>query len=173
MPLLIIQISITFIVLVSAVYFIWSAIFSIPYWPSDKKFMNNLKKVLPPGERIYVAELGAGDGRIAFALCKMGFMVDAFEINPLLTIFIRLKKILIRERRLNVFNQDFMKSKINFAKYQAVVMYLEPNLMELLESKLFYEMSDGSIIISNTFRFPNKKAENVYDKMLVYRVKRK
>ena len=172
MPQIIIQISITFIVLVSAVYFIWLVIFSIPYWPSDKKFIKNLIDNLRQEKVFKIAEFGAGDGRVAFELCKNGYKVDAYEINPIFSIFMRLYKIFMGEKKIKIYNENFLKSRIDYSQYQAIVLYLNPKLMGILEQKLFEKMPINSIIISNTFKFPNKTAEKVIDKMLLYRVKR-
>lgn len=172
MPLIIIQLAITFIVLISAGYFIWLVIFSIPYWPSNKKFITDLKKIINLEKPHNIAELGAGDGRIAFELCEMGYQVDAYEINPIFSIFIRLRKIFRNEKNITIYNKNFLTSKIDYSRYQVAVLYLNPKLMGLLEQRLLKQMPNNSIIISNTFKFPNKSPEKVCDKMLVYRVKR-
>ena len=172
MPQIIIQISVTFIVLIASVYFIWLVMFSIPYWPSDKKFINILINSLQREKVNKIAEFGAGDGRVALELCKQGYKVDAYEINPIFSIFIRICKLFKGEKNLMIYNENFLKHTVDYSQYQAIVLYLNPKLMSLLEHRMFKEMPQNSIIISNTFKFPNKIAEKVSGKMLLYRVKR-
>ena len=60
----------------------------------------------------------------------------------------------------------------DLTKYDCYVGYLFPHSMEKLDKVIFCDQNKGKIVISNTFKFPNKTAEKVIDKMLLYRVKR-
>jgi 16S rRNA A1518/A1519 N6-dimethyltransferase RsmA/KsgA/DIM1 with predicted DNA glycosylase/AP lyase activity len=159
---------VVFLLLVGMVNFIWTIIFSVPYVPSNKKFVKQTLEILQKEKVKNVAELGAGDGRVALAIARKGINVDAFEINPYLSLLIRLEKLFFAGKTLNVYNENFEKKE--FFNYQAVIMYLIPDVLKRLESKLFSQMPKNSVIISNTFQFKNHKPEKVYDNLYLYRV---
>jgi len=165
---IIILLLIVFLFTVGIVNFTWSLFFSVPYVPSNNKFIKGCLEILEKENVVNVAELGAGDGRIAVAVARKGMVVDAYEINPFLSLLIRLEKIFFAPKTLMVLNQNF--EKCNFNKYDAVIVYLMPKILAKLENKLFTQMPKNSIIISNTFKFKNHEPEKIYNKLLLYRV---
>ena len=90
---IIILLLIVFLFTVGIVNFTWSLFFSVPYVPSNNKFIKGCLEILEKENVVNVAELGAGDGRIAVAVARKGMVVDAYEINPFLSLLIRLEKI--------------------------------------------------------------------------------
>jgi 16S rRNA A1518/A1519 N6-dimethyltransferase RsmA/KsgA/DIM1 with predicted DNA glycosylase/AP lyase activity len=165
---IIILLSLLFLVLVGTVYFFLTLFFSVAYLPSNKLFINGCLEILKKEKIKSVAELGAGDGRLALAIAKTGIQVDAFEINPLFSLLIRLEKIFFAPKTLNVYNKNFYNA--DFHKYQAVTMYLMTEVLANIEDKLFSQMPKNAIIISNTFQFKKHKPEKVIGKLYLYRV---
>lgn len=159
------------IVLIYAAFaFYWVQAFfkGAPYYPSNKKIVKKMIKAMGLDEKSKVAELGAGDGRIAFAISKTGAHVTAIEINPFFVLLMKLKNIFhknkIKAIRANVLDHDY-------SQYNAVTIYLYPGLMHQLEDALFSQMKKGSVIVSNTFRFKKHEPERVIEnRVVIYRV---
>uniref|UniRef100_A0A673JCC2 Protein FAM173B-like n=1 Tax=Sinocyclocheilus rhinocerous TaxID=307959 RepID=A0A673JCC2_9TELE len=55
----------------------------VPFLPSTKEQTLNVIKLLE-GRKGHLADLGSGDGRLAFAAPSMGFQCTGFEINSML-----------------------------------------------------------------------------------------
>jgi len=136
--------------------------------PSNKQFINDCVEVLKKEKIKTCADLGAGDGRVAIAIAKTGIKTDAYELNPYLSLIIRVQKIIFGLKDLKVLNNNFEKA--DFRHYQAVVVYLMPNVLGRIEEKLFTQMPKGSVVLSNSFKFKNHKPEKVYNKLNVYRL---
>ena len=157
-----------FLLIVGIVNFLWALIFSVPYVPSNKKFIDKCIEILERENIKTAADLGAGDGRVALAMTRIGIKVDAFEINPFLSLLIRVEKIFLAPNTLEVLNKNFEYA--HFEKYQAIVVYLMPHIMERMEDKIFSQMPENSVIISNSFKFKKHNPEKVYNKLYLYRV---
>jgi protein-L-isoaspartate O-methyltransferase len=153
----------------TAFYWVWALYKGAPYYPSNGKVVKQILKILQKYPGAKIAELGAGEGRIAVPLAKAGFKVTAVEINPLLTVIMRVRKLLDGLKNLEVINGDIFKQ--NYANYEVIVMYLLPQLMYKLEPVLYSQLSKKAIIISNTFKFKDHQPDEVYDKVCVYIVK--
>ena len=163
-------IALSIIFVVYAVYFYyWFKAFQIsaPYYPTSKKTINTALSELKKFNVKHVAELGAGDGRVAIALAKEGYEVTAIEFNPILVFVIYIRKYLGRYKKLHILRKDFLK--INYSKYDAAFIYLYPKVMDKLAKKLSKEMPKKSVFITNTFVFHDKKPEKTSDnKIYVY-----
>ncbi len=107
---------------------------------------------IKPGEKL--ADLGSGDGRIVIAAAKAGAEAHGFEINPLLVWYSRRQ---IKKAGLN--GKAFIHWKSfwyqDFSSYQIVTLFGITSIMKNLEQKLKTELSPGSRVVSNIFRFPN------------------
>ena len=163
-----------FLVIVAGMYYLWSIFWGIPFVPSSKQVIKDIQSVLANKKyRVApdwpVVEPGAGDGRVAFALAKKGYQVSAVEINPFLTLWMRLGKLLLRQKGLKIYNQNI--NSLDYSKYRVAIMYLYPNYMQQMEARLFLEMPKGSLILSNTFAFKEHKPEDKIGKLLIYLVK--
>lgn len=161
--------SILVVYLIGGYYWMAAFVKGAPYYPSSKKDIRNIVSALDIKPENKIAEIGSGDGRVAIALAKNGAIVTAIEVNPVLTLITRLKKIILR-LNIEVVNDDMFN--INFENYDAVVTYLYPKVMQKLEKKLYSELPKGGIIVSNTFQFKNRKPIKVIDnRVYVYEVK--
>ncbi len=160
------------IALVYGIYFYYwfKAIrISAPFYPTNKKTTATMLKEISKHDVKKVAELGAGDGRVAVALAKEGYEVTAIEFNPILVIFIYMRKFIGGHKNLKVVKKDFLK--VDYSEFDAAFIYLYPKVMDRLAKKLYTEMHKGSILISNTFAFHNKKPYKTSEnKIIVYRV---
>lgn len=162
---------ITIIFIIYFYYWIRAFIISAPYYPSNKKVLSKSLEEFKKNNTKHVVELGAGDGKVAILLAKNGIVVTAVEINPILALLIWLRRVVLRLDNLHVYRGDFLK--MDFKKFDGAFIYLYPKVMDKLSKKLYDEMPEGSLILSNTFNFHDRKPEKKFDnKLIVYKVAR-
>ena len=128
---------------------------SAPFYPTSKKTTKTMISELKKYPVKHVVELGAGDGRVAFALAKSGYEVTAVEFNPILVLFIYLRRFLGRYKNVHILRKDFLK--ISYKDFDAAFIYLYPKVMNKLAKKISEEMPKEAILISNTFKFHDKE----------------
>lgn len=125
----------------------------VPSKQSASEAMIRLAKI-KAGTRVY--DLGSGDGRLLFLSAKQGALATGFEINPYLVLLTRLRALFGHYRgSVSVFWANLWKTPISDAG--VVFVYLLPWRMEELAAKLTREVKPGTLIISNSFIFPNWK----------------
>lgn len=154
---------------ITAFYWVWALYKGAPYYPSNGKVVKQILEILKKYPGAKIAELGAGEGRIAVPLVKAGFKVTAIEINPLLTVIMRVRKLIGGLKNLEVINGNIFKQ--DYSQYDVIVMYLLPQLMYKLEPVLYSRLTKKAIIISNTFKFKQHQPDEVYEKVYVYKLK--
>lgn len=153
-------------------YLIFSWLTKTPFYPSSlrrlNRFMSDSGVILPENGKFI--DIGSGDGRIVYWAAKRGLFADGIEFNPFLTVFSRVL-LFVRgvSKKTRIFNKDFRKH--DFSEYNIAYLYIFPEYMEMIQAKLFGEMKKGSIIITNTFPFPNIKADEVHNNFYIYKVK--
>lgn len=124
-----------------------------PYVPSRLK---NIKKVMEeigigPGTKFI--DLGSGDGRIVFLARSLGAEATGIDINPYLIFFCRFLNF-FRRRKAKFILGSY--GKHDLSGYNAVFIYLFPEVALRLEEKIFSELPKGSVVIVNTFDFKRK-----------------
>lgn len=148
----------TLLLLLAAILFIvWmvqNILLEAPFLPLPRPVVMVVSDLvdLSPGDEFY--DLGSGDGRVVRALAKKYpqakcFAVEKALLPHLLSIFFNLW-----ERSPNVFQirTDFKHQPLKRAK--VVFVYLFPEVMGALSTKLMRELSPGATIISAQFTFP-------------------
>ncbi|XP_016150156.1 protein FAM173B-like, partial [Sinocyclocheilus grahami] len=82
----------------------------VPFLPSTKEQTLNVIKLLE-GRKGHLADLGSGDGRLAFAAPSMGFQCTGFEINSILLACSRSKAWWrgVPHTDIHFLKQDFLK----------------------------------------------------------------
>lgn len=111
--------------------------------------MINTKK----GIKFY--ELGSGDGRVVLQAAKLG--ADSFGIEQSL---LRVLYSKYKARRLNLKKAHFLHSNVfskNYSDADIVYIYLLQKGVNRLENKLKGELQKGSIVVTQTYHFPNWK----------------
>ncbi|MDP1722677.1 MAG: hypothetical protein Q8L37_05700 [Candidatus Gottesmanbacteria bacterium] len=127
-----------------------------PFVRSNKKAVDAMIRLarLKPGMKVY--DLGSGDGTLLFRAADLGAIAVGLEINPFLVLWTNIKILLSLDRnRVTVRWQNFWRTDIHDA--DVVFVYLLPWRMEKLATKLENELKPGSLVISNSFIFPNWK----------------
>lgn len=110
--------------------------------------LSHLKK----GMKVY--DLGSGDGRLLKLAAENGAAAVGFEINPFLVLYSKLKFYFSPHRKLiKVHWSNFWKA--DFHDADVVFVYLLPWKMEKLEKTLRSKLKKGSLVVSNSFIFPD------------------
>lgn len=139
-------------------------IFTVPYVPSRFPKVKKVLREIGISKQTKFIDLGSGDGTIVFMAAGMGAAkTTGLDINPFLVVISKFRN-LLNHRRGRVDFQLKSFSKHDFSGYNFVYTYLFPELMEKLEDKLFAELPQGAIVLSNTFTFKKHLPEKVIEK---------
>lgn len=127
-----------------------------PFVPSTPKTVESMIKNahIKPGDTIY--DMGSGDGRLLFAAAALGAKAVGIEINPYLVVYTNIRAFFSPYRgKISAHWQDMWKTNLRPA--HIVFVYLVPWRMEEFAAKLTRELKPGSIVVSNSFIFPDWK----------------
>ncbi len=118
--------------------------------------------VVPADARV-ILELGAGCGRLAFALARRHprAKVIAFEISPVPWLFMRLRQLVLPRRNLVVRRADFRRLRLPEA--DVAVCFLCYEIMPRLLPQLQRQMAPGAVLISSGFDIPGLPPAAVHD----------
>ena len=150
----------------------WFAGSDAPYIPTQ---MDQIKKVLKlagvkKGKRFY--ELGSGDGRVVFEAAKLG--ANSFGVEQsLLRVWYSQIKTSSLNSHLECGNVKFYHGNVFHRKYHKadiVYIYLLSKAVRKLEDKLKDELKKGSIVITQTYHFPNWKPFKKEGDFWLYRI---
>lgn len=133
----------------------WFAGSDAPYVPTKMDQIGKILKLaqVKKGKKFY--ELGSGDGRVVIAAAKL--KADSVGIEESL---IRVLISRFKADKLKLKNAKFIHGNIfsrNYTEADIVYIYLLTKGVKKLERKLKKELKKGSIIITQTYHFPNWK----------------
>lgn len=150
----------------------WFAGSDAPYVPTK---MDQIRRILrlagvKKDKRFY--ELGSGDGRVVIEAAKLG--ADSFGVEQSLlrilyskyktkTLAFHPKGVSIKFYHNNIFNRSYCEADI-------VYIYLLLKGVKKLEGKLKKELKKGSIVITQTYHFPNWKPFKRSGEFWLYRI---
>lgn len=149
----------------------WFAGSDAPYVPTK---MDQIRKILKSagakkGKKFY--ELGSGDGRVVIEAARLGANSVGIEQSWLRVLYSRYKgkKLAshiesgnIKFYHGNIFNRNYEDADI-------VYIYLLSKGVQKLESKLRKELKKGSVVITQTYHFPNWKPYRKIEDFWFYR----
>ncbi|OGK52092.1 hypothetical protein A2966_03835 [Candidatus Roizmanbacteria bacterium RIFCSPLOWO2_01_FULL_41_22] len=122
-----------------------------PYVATKKQDLNEILKQanLKPGQ--YLLELGCGDGRVLRKAASFyGVIGCGIDINPIVIILARIRSWLQQTKNMKFFVQDIVRA--NFSQADVIYIFLFPNLISQLKSKLLTETKNDALIISHGFQ---------------------
>ncbi|MBI4713946.1 50S ribosomal protein L11 methyltransferase [Candidatus Uhrbacteria bacterium] len=139
-----------------------------PFVPSSKERVDTMIKLANIKPTDHVVDMGSGEGQFLIKSIKAGAQsADGYEIHPGLVVFSRWRaKRNKMQNKIHVFQKSFWKADVS--KATIVFLYLLPNHMVKLETKLKNELPIGARIISNEFTFPNWTPVKQEEKIYVY-----
>ncbi|MBI3103614.1 hypothetical protein HYZ05_01610 [Candidatus Daviesbacteria bacterium] len=136
----------------------WFAGSDAPYVPTKLATIRKILKLagVKKGKRFY--ELGSGDGRVVVEAAKLGASSIGIEQSWLRVLYSRWKT--YRQKSAIATNCQFYHGDIfkrNYSDADIVYIYLLLKGVTKLEHKLKRELKKGSIVITQTYHFPNWK----------------
>lgn len=148
--------------------FILSYFYLIPLFygaPYENSKEEQIKQIINfSKDSKYIAELGSGSGKIAIELSKLNKKIDCYEINPFLVLYLRYKIEKLKLKNVRVIWKNFFK--INLSKYDTIIFFQFPTIIEKLEDKFKNELKKGTKIISNYWKLkklkPKKESKNIF-----------
>ncbi|MDO8618508.1 MAG: hypothetical protein Q7R49_01025 [Candidatus Daviesbacteria bacterium] len=131
----------------------WFAGTDAPYIPTKQEAIRKILKFagVQKGKKFY--ELGSGDGRVVIEAAKL--QSNSIGIEQSL-----LRVLLSKYRASHFMNAKFYHGNIfskNYSDADIVYIYLLLKGVTRLETKLKKELKKGSIVITQTYHFPNWK----------------
>ncbi len=134
----------------------WFAGTDAPYVPTKMDQIKDILKLagVKKGRKFY--ELGSGDGRVVFEAAKLGATSFGIEQSWLRVLYSQYKS-----WRLGFKKANFLHGNIFSKTYQdadVVYIYLLHKGVEKLENKLRKEAKKGTVVITQTYHFPNWKS---------------
>jgi len=156
--------AVALIVMLSAgvLILIYTLITGVPPMPTNRLVMKVMFEMIPDETRpAVIYDLGCGWGRLAFALAARfpDARVVGIELSPLPWLFCRLRQLFQRRPNLEIRYGNFLRMPLGDA--DLMVSYLMITAMRRLQAKLDAEGRDGTIVISNSFAFPDWDAERI------------
>lgn len=164
----IIIIALNFLLFVFIFYYIKTIFFGVPFVPSDKEIKKSIIDFLKDKNIKNIVELGAGSGTIAFLLSKNGYKVKAIEINPFLSLYMRLIKLIKRDKNITIINNDI--NKVDYNNTDCIIVYLFPEMLIEIEDKVFSSVNKNGYVLSNTFEFKKHKIFKKINKLNIYKI---
>ena len=142
-----------------------------PFVPTRNSSVDAMIRVAGIRNGMTVVDLGSGDGRVLLAAAREGAYAVGFEINPYLVWYTRLRAFLSPQRgMISVYWKNLWRADISRA--DIVFVYLIPWRMKELAGILNRQLKPGSLVISNSFIFPDWKVirKDTVNHIYVYRL---
>lgn len=133
----------------------WFAGTDAPYVPTKMDQIKDILKLagVKKGRKFY--ELGSGDGRVVFEAAKLGATSFGIEQSWLRVLYSQYKSWRLGFKKAN-FSHGNIFSK-NYQDADVVYIYLLHKGVEKLEDKLRKETKKGTVVMTQTYHFPNWK----------------
>lgn len=141
-----------------------------PYVPSKLVVVQDMFALARLSSGMHVLELGSGNGEICIRAAAQGAIATGIEANPMLVAYARwrARKRGVRDRA-HFEKSNFWKIRFPF-ETDVVFLYLLPETMRRLYPKLCAELRPGTVVVSNSFPFPQIQPEEICGKALKYRL---
>jgi len=159
------------LLLIAIIFFSWRVIFgllvfmfkkdkSAMYVPSFNRHIRLMKNNLKLVRGKKLVDLWCGDGKaMRFFVREFGLHCDGYELQRFPYLYGKLINWLFWYKKLNLYKQNFFQADLK--RYDYIYIYLLPQQMAEIESRIFKNIKTDAIIISNSFQFAIKKPYKV------------
>jgi SAM-dependent methyltransferase len=137
-------------------FYIIAFLSGAPFVPSANRTAEAMIELsgIKKGMKIY--DLGSGNGKLLFLAAAKGAGATGYEINPVLALYSSMRTLISPYRKqVRTVCKNFWNADISGA--DVIFVYLLPWRMERLAAKLKKEAHPGTLIVSNSFIFPEWK----------------
>ena len=143
----------------------WS--FGALFQSSSKKAIKNIIELAEIKKGDKIADLGSGTGKLVVELAKTGAEVHGYETNPFL-FWLSKKRIEKNKLQKNAFvhRENFWKADIK--DFDIITIFQIRFVMKKLEDKIKKEAKKNVKVISNTWKFSDKKPLKSKSKAYLY-----
>ena len=128
-----------------------------PYVPVPSESLEKIAKNILVNENSLIYDLGSGDGRLLSYLNNFYKKGNYVGVERNLYPYIVSKFKCRKQKNIKFILEDFYKT--NISKANILVLYLFPQVLDMLLPKFDKELSFGTIVYSVDFQFSNKKPE--------------
>ncbi|MCX6825496.1 MAG: hypothetical protein NTY80_04745 [candidate division SR1 bacterium] len=133
---------------------------SAMYMPSFNRHISLMKQHLRLVRGKKLVDLGCGDGKaMRFFSREFGLQCDGYEIQHFPHLYGKILNKIFGYPNLRLLKKNFLLADIH--GYDYIYVYLLPTQMANIESRIFKNISDHAIIISNSFQFSFHKPYDV------------
>ncbi|OGE18602.1 hypothetical protein A2967_02630 [Candidatus Daviesbacteria bacterium RIFCSPLOWO2_01_FULL_41_32] len=137
----------------------WFAGSDAPYIPTNIKLVRKILRLagVKKGKKFY--ELGSGDGRVVLQAAKLGADSTGIEQSWLRVLYSKYRSAKLASYSSSG-NAEFHHGNIfskSYADADIVYIYLLHKGVNRLENKLKKELKKGSVVVTQTYHFPNWK----------------
>jgi SAM-dependent methyltransferase len=145
----------------------WFAGSDAPFVPTK---MENIRKILKlagvkKGKKFY--ELGSGDGRVVIAAAKLKADAVGVEQSWIRVIYSKYIASKLRLKNVKFYHGNIFEK--TYTDADVIYIYLLNKGVSRLEGKLKKELKKGSVLITQTYHFPNWKPYQRQEDFWLYR----
>lgn len=144
----------------------------VPSFARHIRLMKNHLKLIPWKKLV---DLWCWDGKVMrFFAKEFGLKCSGYELQGVPYYYGKLINLILGYPHIKIYKQDF--SQAHLKEYDYIYVYLLPQQMAEIESRIFKNMKTGALIISNSFQFavhkPYKVIKNKKGKASIFLYKK-
>lgn len=134
----------------------------VPFIPIDKRGLDHVFSQIKLSENSKIIDIGSGWGTVLFYLAKSNskLLITGIELNPLLTLFSKIRKFMggSKYKNINIITGD--ASSLEYSEFETVFLFMLPGFVQkVIIGKLEKELKKGAVIISYVFPVKSDKFE--------------
>lgn len=146
------------VIALAATMILHLVVLRVPYIPTSRAIVQAMVQLARLQGRETVIDLGAGDGRILIEAVRSYPGITAIGIEYVPTVWL-LGTFVIWRSRIPVTLRLGDALTADVANADVIFLYVLPSLMHKLEQKFQKELRKGTVIVSHSFSFPGRRAE--------------
>jgi hypothetical protein len=161
---IVLTIFVIFLISALIAYWIIAPIITAPFARSQAQDILEMIELTQIKSTDKFIDLGSGDGQIVLEVSKIAKLSVGVETNPFLVIYSRILDFFTANGPVKFINKSYFS--VPLTTYDVVYLYLNPESLKKIKSKLLDECSPGTIIFSNIYPVPGWSPSKVRPRMI-------